>query len=176
MNGERAVIDPLTQASVTIAWIILLNKPFYPLYVWYLAGNGVIASLATLIAAPFYLAIPLIAHRSSLAARVALPVIGTLDTLFETKLFGQGSGTELFFAACIMLAALSFRDQERWWQRGVAVVVFGVFMISRSSAGSPLYHWSDQDLAAFFNLNTFAAASLTTFIALRYAGSRDRGT
>ncbi len=176
MSGQRAIVDPLTQASVTIAWVILLNKPFYPLYVWYLAGNGVIASLASLTAAPLYLAIPLIAHRSPLAARVALPLVGTLDTLFETKLFGQGAGTELFFAACIMLGALSFRDQERWWQRAVSVLVFGAFVIARIFAGSPLYHWSDQDLAAFFNLNAFAAASLTTFIALRYAGSRDLGT
>ena len=26
--------DPLTAASVTVAWVIIGNKPFYPFYVW----------------------------------------------------------------------------------------------------------------------------------------------
>ncbi len=172
MNEERPIYAPLTQASVTIAWVILLNKPFYPIYVWYLVGNGVIASLATLVAAPFFLAIPFIARLSPIGARAALPTIGALDTLFETKLFGQGSGTEIFFAACIMLVALSFRDEERLLQRGLSILMFGVFLISRGFIGPPLHVWTDQDLVIFFNLNAFAVASLMTFIALRYAGCK----
>lgn len=170
MPGQRPPLDPLTQATVTIAWVIFANKPFYPLYVWYLVGNGVAASLATLIAMPFFLAIPFLARRSPLAARLALPLVGTLDTLFETKLFGTGSGTELFLAPCIMLAALSFRAEEMWWQRGVAVFVFLAFIFSRTYIGAPLHVWSDADLAILFDLNSFAVASLTAFIALRYAG------
>ena len=45
--------DVLTSATVTVAWVIFANKPFYPLYVWYLVGHGVLASCATIIAAPF---------------------------------------------------------------------------------------------------------------------------
>ncbi len=166
----RPILDPLTQATVTVAWVIVLNKPFYPLYVWYLVGNGVTASLGTLISAPLFLAIPLLARRSPFMARIALPVVGTFDTLFETKLFGQASGTELFFAACIMLLALSCRAEEKWWQRGMAVLVFAVFVFSRSHLGPPLHFWTDSDLAILFNLNAFAFASLMTFIALRYSG------
>lgn len=172
LPDDQQVLDPLTQASITVAWVILLNKPFYPLYIWYLVGSGVSASLATLIAMPFYLAIPLIARRSPFLARVALPIVGTLDTFFETKLFGHASGTELFFAACIMLVALSFCDRERWWQRGLAVAVFVIFLISRNVIGTPLHIWPDADLAILFNLNALAVASLMTFIALRYAGKR----
>ncbi len=170
MNAADQRLDPLTQATVTVAWVIIANKPFYPLYVWYLVGNGVSASLWTLVAAPFLLTVPFLAKRSPLAARIALPLIGTLDTLFETKLFGQNSGTELFFAACIMLAAMSFRSKEAWWQRGMAAIVFVVFVASRSYSGAPLHVWSESDLATLFNLNAFAVASLTTFVALRYAG------
>ncbi|MBW6424151.1 hypothetical protein KX729_22045 [Rhizobium sp. XQZ8] len=175
MAEPRPIPDPLTQATVTVAWVIVLNKPFYPLYVWYLVGNGVTASLSTLVSAPFFLAIPFLAGRSPLMARIALPLVGTLDTLFETKLFGQASGTELFFAACIMLAALSFTPEEKWWQRGMAALVFAVFAFSRSYLGAPLHNWSDADLTILFNLNAFAVASLMAFIALRYAGiSRNR--
>ena len=170
MVQYREEPDPLTQATITVAWVIVLNKPFYPLYVWYLTGNGVFASLGTLISAPLFLAIPFLAKRSPLAARAALPLAGTFDTLFETKLFGQNSGTELFFAACMMLAALSFRATEKWWQRGMAALIFIVFIFSRSYIGAPLRVWTDADLSILFNLNAVAVASLTAFIAVRYSG------
>ena len=170
MANTRTSLDPLTQATVTIAWVIFLNKPFYPLYVWYLVGNGVVTSLGTLISAPFFLAIPFLARRSPLIARLALPLIGTFDTLFETKLFGQDSGTELFFAACIMLVALSFKADEKWCQRSLAGLVFAVFVFSRNYISQPLRVWTDSDLAILFNLNAFAVASLMTFIAVRYSG------
>ncbi|QND46025.1 hypothetical protein HB780_10035 (plasmid) [Rhizobium lusitanum] len=172
MSGLRTSPDSLTRASITIAWVIIANKPFYPLYVWWLLGNGIVASLFTLIAAPFFLAIPFLASRSPLAARIALPVIGTIDTLFETKLFGAGSGTALFLAPCIMLAALSFHAEEKWWQRGVTAFIFLVFVISRMSVGEPFHTWADADLSILLNLNAFAVASLMAFIALRYAGVR----
>lgn len=170
MSRRKSQLDPLTQASVTVAWVIALNKPFYPLYVWYLVGSGVMASLCTLLSAPFFLAIPFLARRFPLAARIALPLVGTFDTLFETKLFSQGSGTELFYAACIMLVALAFRPDERRWQQGLACLVFVVFMVSRSFTGPSLHVWADAELLTLVDLNAFAVASLLAFIALRYAG------
>ncbi|WP_348531808.1 hypothetical protein [Rhizobium sp. 16-449-1b] len=107
MSEELEQLEPITQATVTVAWVIVFNKPFYPVYVWSLVGSGVTASFGTLLSAPLFLAITFLARRSPFAARIALPLIGTFDTLFETKLFGSASGTELYFAACIMLVALS---------------------------------------------------------------------
>ncbi|WP_312407421.1 hypothetical protein [Rhizobium sp.] len=170
MRAQRALLDPLTQATVTIAWVICLNKPFYPVYVWYLVGDGVVASLGSLLAAPVFLAIPFIARHSPVIARISLPIVGAFDTLFETRLFGKSSGTELFFGACIMLAAVSFHSQEKWIQRSVAALVFAVFLLSRHTGGPPLHGWSDADLAIFLDLNVFAAACLMAFIAIRYAG------
>lgn len=170
MADTRPTLDPLTEATVTVAWVIVANKPFYPLYVWYLVGSGVTASLLTLVSAPFFLAIPFIARRSPIVARIMLPVIGTLDTMFETKLFGTASGTELFLAACMMLAALSFRGEERWSQRGLVAFIFGAFLITRNWTGAPLHGWSERELSILFNLNAYAVASLLAFVALRYAG------
>lgn len=169
--NEADELDPLTRATVTVAWVIFLNKPFYPLYVWYLVGHGITASLATLISAPFFFAVVLVAKRSPLASRILLPAVGTLDTAFETTLFGQGAGTELFFAACIMLVALSFRPQEKIWQYAMTIFVFCVFVASRTFNGQPWYPWSAGELSTLLNLNIFAVASLLAFIALRYAGS-----
>lgn len=168
--AEKAALDPLTQATVTVAWVILLNKPFYPLYVWWFVGSGVEASLGTLVALPFFLIIPFMARRSALGARIALPLVGTVDTLFETKLFGHGSGTELFLAPCIMLAALSFHPRERWWQRGMAALVFAAFLTSHERLGEALHVWSPRELDTLLSINIFAVASLMTFIAIRYAG------
>ncbi|MDM9629031.1 hypothetical protein QTL95_24345 [Rhizobium sp. S152] len=170
MSQARNQLDPITQATVTVAWVIVLNKPFYPVYIWYLVGDGVSASLGTLLLAPLFLTIPFVARRSSLSARIALPLIGAVDTLFETKLFGSASGTELYFAACIMLVGLSFRADEKWWQRGMAVLVFAVFVFSRKFIGAPLHIWTALEFGTLFNLNAFAVASLLAFIALRYAG------
>ncbi|WP_320198370.1 hypothetical protein RMR16_010015 [Agrobacterium sp. rho-13.3] len=170
MAVEGRTHDPLTAATITVAWVIILNKPFYPLTIWWLVGNGVEAALISVASAFFFLAIPFLARRSSLAARIALPLIGTIDTIFETKLFGTGSGTELFFAACIMLVALSFRTSEKLWQIGMTGVVFAAFLLTRYAVGDALHIWTEPDLAKLFNLNAFAVACLTAFIALRYAG------
>jgi hypothetical protein len=169
MSG-KAPLDPLTQATVTVAWVILLNKPFYPLYVWWLVGSGVQASLWTLVSMPFFLLIIYLGPRNPLAARIALPLVGAVDTLFETKLFGYGSGTELFLAPCIMLVALGFHAQEKWWQRGMAALLFALFFAAHGRLGAALHAWSPSELATLFKINVFAVASLMAFVAIRYAG------
>ena len=170
LAGHKAPPDALTAATVTVAWIIFANKPIYPLYVWWLTGEGVAWSTLTMLAAPFFLAVALLARHFPLEARIALPVIGLIDTVFETKLFGQASGTELFLAPCIMLVAMSFHAHEKNWQRVLAALFFVVFMVERSFIGAPIHVWSDGALETLFSLNAVAVASLMAFIAYRYAG------
>ncbi|UVC09246.1 hypothetical protein IHQ71_01035 [Rhizobium sp. TH2] len=167
--AEKVPLDPLTQATVTVAWVVLLNKPFYPLYVWWLVGSGIQASLWTLVSVPFFLLIIYLGPRNPLAARIALPLVGAVDTLFETMLFGYDSGTELFLAPCIMLVALSFYSEEKWWQRGMAALLFVVFFAAHDRLGAALHEWSPSE-SALLNINVFAVASLMAFIAIRYAG------
>ena len=98
--AERKRTDPLASAGAAVAWVIVANKPLYPVTIWWFVGAGFEASLATLIAAPLYAAVPFLVRRAPLAARVATPAIGLADTLLATKVFGPGSGTELFLFAC----------------------------------------------------------------------------
>jgi hypothetical protein len=169
-GAPRPPLDDLTRATVTIAWVIVLNKPFYPLYVWWVAESGVRASCSTLIATPFFLAIALLAGRSPLAARLALPLVGAVDTLVATKFLGFSTGTMLFLAPCIMLAGMSFHREEVWWQRGMAAVLFVVFAASYGRLGVPVHQWLPGEAEAMLGLNAFAVASLMAFVALRYAG------
>jgi hypothetical protein len=172
MVAASRPLDPLTEASVSVAWVILANKPFYPVYIWWLAGSGVAASLWTLLAAPAFVAVVFLAPRYPLVARAGVPLVGTVDTVLATKVFGQGAGTELFFAPCMMLAALSFHAEEKWWQRGAAAFIFVVFALSHDRLSPALNVWSDADLATLRNLNAFAVASLMAFIALRWPAAR----
>ena len=167
---SRQALDPLTRAAVTIAWVIIANKPFYPLYVWWLIGQGVGISAITLASIPFFLAIPLIAGRSPFFARLALPLIGTLDTVFETMILGKASATLLFLAPCMALAMVSFYAAEKWWQRGLACFIFACFAVSWWVIKGPVFPWSSDQLSTLLNINAFAVASLMAFIGLRYAG------
>lgn len=169
---SRQALDPLTQASVTIAWVIIANKPFYPLYVWWLVGQGVGMSAVTLASVPFFLAIPFIARRSPFLARLALPLVGTLDTVFETVIFGKASATLLFLAPCMALATISFYAAEKWWQRGLACFIFVSFAVSWSVIKDPVFPWNGDQLATLLSINAFAVASLMAFIGLRYAGAK----
>ncbi len=166
----RLALDPRTEATITIAWVIIANKPFYPFYVWWLVGDGVGISAITLASIPFFLAIPLMAGKRPFAARLALPLIGTVDTVCETMVFGRGSATLLFLAPCMALALVSFYAIEKWWQRAVACFIFACFAISWWEIESPIFVWTSDQLATLLSINAFAVASLMTLIAIRYAG------
>jgi len=161
-------VDARASASVTTAWIILANKPIYPLYVWWFAGEGVLASTGTMLTAPLYAAVILLARRSGFAARLALPIVGLVDTLFATKLFGAASGTELFLLPCALLAALAFGDAEARWSRGLALTIGAIFAASHGRFGAPLYEWSAPALVRLAEVNDYAVASLGVFIAWRF--------
>jgi hypothetical protein len=168
MSESLDSADARTSATVATAWIILANKPVYPLYVWWFAGDGVLASTATALTAPLYAAVILIARRSSLGARMALPLFGLVDTLFATKLFGAASGTELFLLPCALLAVLAFGDGEARWSRVLAVLIGATFAISHGRFGAPLHEWSAPALARLASVNAYAVASLGVFIAWRF--------
>ncbi len=162
--------DPRTAACMSVAWIILINKPFYPLYVWWLIGwPAVLPSLGTLAGAPLYAALPFLARRSGYAARVALPLVGLIDTVYATKLFGPSGGTELFLAPCALLAIVGFSASEYLAARALIVVTFVTFFALHGRYGAPLHEFAAADAATLFSLDTFAVASLIAFIGLRFA-------
>jgi hypothetical protein len=168
---RRSTLDPRTRATVTIAWVVVANKPFYPFYVWWLVGDGVGISTITLASIPFFLAIPLIAGKLPFAARLALPLVGTVDTVCEAIIFGRASATLLFLAPCMALVLVSFYAIEKWWQRGAACFIFVCFAISWWEIKDPMFAWTSNQFATLLNINVFAVASLMTFIGIRYAGA-----
>lgn len=163
-------LESRTQACVSTAWIILINKPFYPLYVWALIGaHAALLSCATLLLAPLYFVVPYLAHGTEWRARLALPLVGLGDTIYATKMIGPAAGTELFLLPCALLAIVGFSAREAFTCRVLVVVLYLVYAALHGRYGGPLQDWAPDELARLFSLNGFAVASLVAFIGLRFA-------
>ncbi|WP_180901875.1 hypothetical protein [Martelella soudanensis] len=80
MNSAR---DPLADAAGSVALILALNKPVYPLYVWFVAESAVSLSLIAALTMPLYVAVWWLArNRKAFAARLGIVAVGTADTAF----------------------------------------------------------------------------------------------
>ncbi len=170
--GHLASVDPKTAAAVSIAWLVVANKPIYPLYVWWLVGSGTAVAAATALSAPLFLAIALGAAKRPLAARIALPLVGAMDTVFATLLFGRASGAELFFVPCLLLAVCAFPPVERRRVRMLVVVLFLTFVVVHEVVGPGGGPWTAAQVALVREMNILAVASLSAFIAWRFSGTR----
>lgn len=172
-KSEPRALDPLTSAAMSVSTVIALNKPIYPLYVWWLAPDALKASFWTAASFPIWVALPFLARRNPYAARVALVAVGAIDTAAIGMVLGDGTGAWLFLFAALMLAAMSFEAAEVWTKRiaiSAVFVLFGLaygrFPVGLSGAFSP------ESVATLFKLNAFGAAALLAFIGLRYPSSR----
>lgn len=164
-----------TEAVVAVAWLIVANKPFFPLYVWWFVGVGTPAAYLTALSMPVFLAIALFGRRHPLAARIALPAIGAFDTVFATKLFGAESGMELFFVPCLLLAVVGFAPREARPARALVAVLFGLCVGLHGRYGAALGPWTAEEAARLADVTVFAVASLSAFVGWRFSGLRDGG-
>lgn len=162
--------DPATRAINLVALVLAWNGPFYPAYVIALLGRPGLGALLTMLASPFFYAVPWISRRHAGAGRIALPLFGILNTLYCVKLFGTDAGIELFFIPCILLAALLFRRAEVWPKWLLIGAAFVQFWLPGRIFGAPILHFGGPALTKLAALNLLSVASLSGFIALRFAG------
>ena len=168
--AQNSEDDPLASAVRAVAWLILANKPIYPLYVWWFAGSGALASTLTAASAPFWLALAWLGSRHSLVLRAGVPLLGLVDTVMATKLFGAASGTELFFVPCLLLAVVSFRLEEVWISRALIAALYLVVIAAHGRYGAPWHSWPAEQLASLLDVNALAVASLCAFVGWKFAG------
>ena len=161
--------DPLVSAVRAVAWLILANKPVYPVYVWWFAGSGVLASTLTAASAPLWLVLAWAGPRAPRLLRAGVPLLGMVDTLLATKLFGAASGTELFFAPCLLLAAVSFRMDETRISRALVAALYVVVVAAHGRYGAPWHDWPPDQLSRLLDVNALAVASLCAFIGWKFA-------
>jgi hypothetical protein len=163
--------DPLVAASNFVALCVVSNQPFYPLYVWWIVGDDHWVSFLTFLSTPFFLAIPWIARRSSLAGRAMLPVIGIANTILGAKAFGAASGVALFLGPCAMIAGMALRAHER--KTMFAILAFAIlsFALIQNKLGAPLHLFSAEEYARFLSMNAWSVAGLTGLVAIQYSNA-----
>ena len=163
--------DPLAAASNFIALCVVGNQPFYPLYVWWVVGDDNWTSLLTFLSTPFFLAIPLIARRFSLAGRAMLPIVGIANTILTAKAFGAESGVALFLCPCAMIAGMALRAHERKTMLAILGVAILAFAFVQNRLGAALHVFSAAEYARFVSLNAWSVAGLTGLVALQYSSA-----
>ncbi len=164
--------DPLTAAANWIALVVAWNQPFYPLYLWATVGADKIApSLLTFLSTPFFLAVPAVAQRHPLAARILLPLTGIANGILSTKAFGVGSGVEIFLLPCALIGAALFRPSERAMGLVVVALSAAAYFIPARFFGQPLADYTAADNSGMVGLNAVSAATLVVFIGLLLSGA-----
>jgi hypothetical protein len=161
--------EPHAAAANWVAMVVGWNTPFYPLYLLAMPGSGIFpAGWLTLIATPFFLAVPAVMRRSTLAGRLMVPGFGAANCVFGSWVLGAQSGTLLFLVPCAILAALLYRPNERLWRLGLLGAVLAAFLVCTYWLPS-LTKLAPDTLAAITRLNSFSMICLISFIALIYA-------
>lgn len=168
--GHRSVTafaahpDPLAEASNWVALTIGSHLPFWPLYVFWVAGQDAMpSSLLTVSMAPIFLTVPIIARRSSLMGRIATPILGIINTVFTIWVLGINSGTEVFLVPCAALAALTFRRTERLLMLGLSMLPLVVWYLLQQHPLTPLHQY---DAAVARDLVILNVSSIGVLIGL----------
>lgn len=170
-RAYAAHADPASETANFIAILVGTNGPFYPLYILLLAGHeAAVPGLLTMLASPFFLAIPLLARHSARAGRLALPLLGTLNTLWCLKLLGTGSAVGLFFLPCILLAALLCRRDEWPLLWLAAALPLGLALAPDGWMGQALITLNPAQAGRLAALNTASVAALIFVVTMRLAG------
>jgi hypothetical protein len=164
--------DPLTNAANWVAIVVAWNQPFYPLYLWaVVGGDKVWPAFLTFLSTPFFLAVPAVAKRHSLAARIMLPVTGIANGIVSAKAFGVGSGVEIFLIPCALLGAALFRPTERATGLAVVALSAAAYLVPARVFGQSLADYSAADNTGMAGLNAASAAVLVVFIGLLLSGA-----
>lgn len=166
--------DRSTAVANVVAIVVGCNGPLYPLYIVAMLGAPGLPSFLTCVSSPCFFAVPWLARHHPVAGRAALPVIGTLHTVWGTKVLGVDSGVELFFLPCIMLAALLFRPQERWLRFFVMALPITLILLPESMYGTSILKLSAEEAARLASLNLGCVALLIGLITLQFAGLLSR--
>ena len=158
--------DPLANVAGTIAFVVACNQPFYPLYLYAIAGTEAWPSWLTLLSTPFFLAVPVVARRNSLAGRAILPLAGIANTVLSVKLIGTASGVELFLVPCLLLGAILFRPSERAIMIPIVSLPFVAYIGLDWNLGPPLQLYSVDEYSSIFSVHALSVAALTVLIGL----------
>ena len=157
--------DPISDAANTVALVIAGNQPFYPIYLFAIAGEKGWPSLLTWFSTPLFLAVPALGRRNSVAGRALLCIAGLGNTAISNLALGGASGIPLFYLPCLILCLALFGRGERLVQAGlVGTTVAITLALGRIPAW--LGAFSPEELYSLQRVHGFSVACLTLFLAI----------
>lgn len=162
--------DPRAAAANFVALVLAWNQPFYPLYLWLILGERAWIASPDVLSGVAFALIPALSRVCGLAARVALPVLGTLNTIVCTWILGEASGVGLFLFPCAMLGAMLFAWRERFVMLAVAALPLAAWLATSGRLGAGLVGADPAELASLFTMNAVSAGVLMVFLGWVLAG------
>ena len=161
--------DPLVALGGTVAMAVVGNQPFYPFTVAYAAGAWVTPAFATWLSTPVFLLAPALARRDPDRGRALLVAAAIGNTILSALALGPATGVEVFYAPCLLLAALIHPAGRR-----LTAVVIGALAVTGGLAvariGSPVASLTaaqDHALALMHGVSAACVTGLMAFLALR---------
>ena len=175
LSALTAHADPLTQASNTIALVLISNTPFYPLYLYFILGRAGLPWLWLSAASlPFLVITLFIARRNGLRARIWLSATATINSVYVTWLLGEASGTALFLIPCISLAVLSFRRREIVPMGVLTALPFALFIAFHGRFPAPPALYPAAAYGSLLRLNELSVASITAVLGYVFGKANDQ--
>ncbi|MFM9974173.1 MAG: hypothetical protein ACKVON_06305 [Beijerinckiaceae bacterium] len=155
-------------AARSLAWVILLNKPFYPLYMLWLAPNAFGPAWLTAMSAPVYAAAIWLMKTRPMLARLLIFGAGTVDTVIAAKAFGAEAGAEWFFVPIALLVPVMFAQQEETVRKRLVLALLVTVLACLPGLGVPITVLSSTEATSLFWMNFYAVVCLTLFILWRF--------
>jgi hypothetical protein len=160
--------DSRFAAARALAWVILLNKPFYPLYMLWLAPDAFGPAWLTAISSPVYAAAIWLMKTRPLLARLLVFGAGTADTVIAIKAFGSQAGAEWFFVPIALLVPVMFGPQEEAVRKRLVLALLAIVLATLPGLGSPIALLTTAETSSLFWMNFYAVFCLTLFILWRF--------
>lgn len=155
-------------AARSLAWVILLNKPFYPLYMLWLAPNAFGPAWLTAMSAPVYAAAIWLMKTRPMLARLLIFGAGTADTVIAVKAFGPEAGAEWFFVPIALLVPVMFGPQEETVRKRLVLALLATVLVCLPGLGASIALLTSAETTSLFWMNFYAVVCLTLFIAWRF--------
>lgn len=176
MRGAMAALrgymdhpDPRVASANFLALLVASNQPFYPFYFWWLVSDTIWPTYYTFLSTPFFMAVPWLSRRNTIAGRALLPLAGIGNTILCAKLFGVQSAVEIFLIPCAVLALLICRPNERLVSFVLTGIAFFAYFLLNGRYGATVHLYSAAEYAALVRLNVVSAGMLTACVALIFS-------
>lgn len=135
-------------------------QPTYPFYVKWLAGGDWWLGFGVAVSVVPFALVPRLAKAWPLAGRLAIPLIGSLNTALALLLFGRESGVGWLIVPAALVMALSGVALEGW-------LALGLLLLGAAlpwAMPGPIGHFSAEGEAALLRLNLGSALALCPII------------